>query len=383
MVATKAPAAAGAGAGPQVGNKRRGGFHGGAPNRQRFKPGGKQLNPRAMGAAAAMFTVNQLDDNPGFLDFNEDVQIPPTPAQKAAASAAESTEVAATASGDGGKGKGGPNRKVNPNQKRFRNGNMRRMPPGGPAVWGPPIPPMPPMFPMGGGRRNGGPFYPPPPPFRVPPMGMRGMRGGPMMPPPPNGRFGMGPMPMMPPRPMMPMPPMRGWNGPPMRRNPNGKLPPPGVGRPGKLGPKGGAAALRNGKGKKGAKAKEPAKPREEYPLDQPWVTDEIRAEHDKKVQLADRLKGNRDDALFAQFKEQRDKFVKMYDAAKLEFIGKHPEQDVDKIMTESEGPTTKPEPQSSSDAVSTDTSAATATTTTTAATTAAADASASSGKAQ
>ncbi|XP_001843093.2 DNA-binding protein K10 isoform X2 [Culex quinquefasciatus] len=340
MVATKAPAAAATGAGPQPGNKRRGGFHGGAPNRQRFKPGGKQFNPRAMGAAA-MFTVNQLDDNPGFLDFNEDVQIPPVPAQKTIPAAeSTTTDVAATTS-EGGKAKGGPNRKANPNAKRFRNGNMRRMPPGGPGVWGPPIPPMPPMFPMGG-RRNGGPFGPPPPHFRVPPMGMRGMRGGPMM-PPPNGRFGPGPMPMMPPRPMMPMPPMRGgpmnwggpnnWNGPPMRRNPNGKLP-PGGGRPGKVGPKGAAAAaVRNGKGpkvglgKKGTKSKEPAKPREEYPLDQPWVTDEIKAEHDKKVQLADRLKGNRDDALFAQFKEQRDKFVKMYDAAKLEFIGKHPEQ--------------------------------------------------------
>lgn len=177
------------------------------------------------------------------------------------------------------------------------------------------------------------------------------------------------------------------WNrsdgGPPMRRNPNGKLP-PGGGRPGKVGPKG--AALRNGKGpkpgpgKKGAKSKEPAKPREEYPLDQPWVTEEIKAEHDKKVHLADRLKGNRDDALFAQFKEQRDKFVKMYDAAKLEFIGKHPEQDVDKIMTESEATATKPEPQNSSDdAVSTDTSAATTTTTATAA----AASAASSGEAQ
>lgn len=149
----------------------------------------------------------------------------------------------------------------------------------------------------------------------------------------------------------------------------NGKLPPGPGGRPGKVGPKG--AALRNGKGpgkptpgKKGAKSKESVKgPREEYPLDQPWVTDEIRSEHDKKCQLADRLKGVRDDALFAQFKEQRDKFVKMYDAAKLEFIGKHPEQDVDKIMTESESAT---KPQNSSDAVSTDTSAATTTTTTT-----------------
>lgn len=373
MVATKAAAAGGGG--PQNG-KRRGGFHGGAPGRQRFKPGPKQMNARN-----AMFTVNQLDDNPGFLDFNEDVQIPPVAAAAApqvkAAPAAESTSTEVAATGEGAnKGKGGaPGKKGS----RFR-GNMRRMPPGGPGgAWGPPIPPMPPMFPMGGGggRRNGGPFGPPPPPhFRVPPMGMRGMRGGPMM--PPNGRgFGPGPMPMMPPRPMMPMPPMRGgpmnwggWNRPdggPMRCN--GKLPPGPGGRPGKVGPKG--AALRNGKGpgkptpgKKGAKSKESVKgPREEYPLDQPWVTDEIRSEHDKKCQLADRLKGVRDDALFAQFKEQRDKFVKMYDAAKLEFIGKHPEQDVDKIMTESESAT---KPQNSSDAVSTDTSAATTTTTTT-----------------
>lgn len=56
-----------------------------------------------------------------------------------------------------------------------------------------------------------------------------------------------------------------------------------------------------------------------------------------------------------------------------------HSLQDVDKIMTESEGATTKPE-NSSADAVSTDTSAAATATTTT---DTAADASASSGKAK
>lgn len=177
---------------------------------------------------------------------------------------------------------------------------------------------------------------------------------------------------------MMP-PPMRGRpDGPPMRRNPNGKLPPGG--RLGK-GPKGVGPRVPPANGKvvktvgKKIKPKVPAKPKEEYPLDKPWVTEEIKAEHDKKVELAERLKGNKDDALFAQFKEQRDKFVKMYDAARLEFIGKHPEQDVEKILTESvaaDKAKANNESQKSNDAVSTDTPAATnsATTTATAATT-------------
>lgn len=163
-----------------------------------------------------------------------------------------------------------------------------------------------------------------------------------------------------------------------MRRLPNGKLPSGGrVGKGLKGAPRG---ALPNGKGSKPPigkkiKAKVPAKPKEEYPLDKPWVTEEIKAEHDKKCELAERLKGNKDDALFAQFKEQRDKFVKMYDAARLEFIGKHPEQDVDKILTESvASKNAKTENQKSNDAVSTDTPAATdtssSTTTATTATT-------------
>lgn len=345
-----------------VQNIRRGGFNG-IPNRQRFKPGGghKQLNPRNIGA---MFNANQLGDNPGFLDFNDDVQIPSATTTQTngnnattKSTPASSTNAAAGSSASTGAGSvkgptGGKNRKGNLNQKRqlMRNGNnMRRMPPGMNNHWGPPMPPVPHMFPMNGGRRNG-PFPPPPPHFRAPPMGPRGMRGGPMMPPPPpNGRFagppmGPGPMSLMQ-RPLPPMPPMRGpmmnpmgrmippplrnrADGPPMRRNPNGKVPPSRIGKAAKGTPRN---AIANGKGQKAvvkkAKVKVPARPREEYTLDKPWVTEEIKAEHDKKVELADRLKGNKDDALFAQFKEQRDKFVKMYDAARLEFIGKHPEQ--------------------------------------------------------
>ncbi|XP_055638857.1 DNA-binding protein K10-like isoform X2 [Toxorhynchites rutilus septentrionalis] len=352
MVSTKA-----------VQNKRRGGFNG-IPDRQRFKPGGghKPLNPRNMGA---MFNANQLGDNPGFLDFNDDVQIPPATTTQTNGNSATTKATPATgnipaasssASTTSGSVKGpmrGNNRKGNLNQKRqlMRNGNnMRRIPPGMNNHWGPLVPPVPHMFPMGGGRRNG-PLPPPPPHFRVPPMGPRGMRGGPMMPPPPpNGRFvgppmGPGPMSLMQ-RPLPPMPPMRGpmmtpmgrmippplrnrADGPPMmRRNPNGKLLPSRGGKVTKITARN---VIVNGKGLKSVaknlKPKVPAKPREEYPLDKPWITEEIKAEHDKKVELADRLKGNKDDALFAQFKEQRDRFVKMYDAARLEFIGKHPEQ--------------------------------------------------------
>lgn len=174
---------------------------------------------------------------------------------------------------------------------------------------------------------------------------------------------------------MMP-PPLRGRpDGPPMRRLPNGKLPSGGrVGKGLKGAPRG---TLPNGKalkapvGKK-VQPKVPGKPKEEYPLDKPWVTEEMKAEHGKKCELAERLKGHKDDALFAQFKEQRDKFVKMYDAARLEFIGKHPEQDVDKILTESvASKNAKTENQKSKDAVSTDTPAATKTSSTTATATA------------
>ncbi|XP_058822711.1 DNA-binding protein K10-like [Topomyia yanbarensis] len=365
--------------------KRRGGFSG-MPGRPRFKP----KNSRNL------FNANQLGDNPGFVDFNDDIQIPAAPATSTvetstnSAPATNSNTAVATTAGSQ-EAKGFNNRKGNLNLKRpnARNGyQSRRMFPAMNAPWGPPIPPMPPMYPMGGGRRNG-PFPPiPPPHFRVPPMGMRGMRGGPIMPPPPpNGRFNMhpmgpGPMAMMP-RPMPPIPPMRGPmmnpmgrgippalrnrpDGPqPMRRTPNGKLPPGG--RPGKPGR--GAirpSTIANGKGTKPInrkpRVKGTGKPREEYPLDKPWVTQEIRDEHEKKVELAERLKGHKDDALFGQFKEQRDKFVTMYDAARLEFIGKHPEQDVDKILA---GKNAKIESKNSKDAVSTDSPAATTASTT------------------
>lgn len=56
------------------------------------------------------------------------------------------------------------------------------------------------------------------------------------------------------------------------------------------------------------------------YQLNKPWVTDEIKAANEKKVELANQLKGNKNDELFAEFKAKRDEFVKLYDAARTEY---------------------------------------------------------------
>lgn len=65
----------------------------------------------------------------------------------------------------------------------------------------------------------------------------------------------------------------------------------------------------------------------DKYPLNKPWVNDEIKAAHDKKVALSNQLKGKKDDQLFAEFKEQRDIFVKLYEAARLLHTGKSDKQ--------------------------------------------------------
>lgn len=121
----------------------------------------------------------------------------------------------------------------------------------------------------------------------------------------------------------MPNGPVRGGNGPrglPMRRGKvaNGKV-----------------ANLkgRNAKPQKGQKPGQKAAPKagrkggkgrrnqgDRYQLSKPWVTDEIKAAHEKKVELANQLKGNKNDELFAEFKTKRDEFVKLYDAARTEY---------------------------------------------------------------
>ena len=58
-----------------------------------------------------------------------------------------------------------------------------------------------------------------------------------------------------------------------------------------------------------------------------PWVNDELRAEIEKKhaMHSASRKSGNPDD--FEAFKLQRNKVTNMLRAAKLEYIGMHPEE--------------------------------------------------------
>uniref|UniRef100_A0A182W1F4 Uncharacterized protein n=1 Tax=Anopheles minimus TaxID=112268 RepID=A0A182W1F4_9DIPT len=337
-------------------------------NRQRFKQGmNKQYNPmNNMRSMSAMFNANQLGDDPGFVDFNDDTV---TSTTNGTGINVAGPKASASNVSDGGN-KNAPfangNRRMNPPMRRpMKNGapGMRNRMNGGangmPSWAHQMLPPN--MFP-GAPLGRCGHMNPPPIPPPVPPAHFRngpGMR----MKGPHGGRYGTGPpgpmsllsmnRPLPPPIPpmtgrpmppppgmgrMMPPPLRHGLDG-PMRRNMNGNMHARGMG--GKMGPYPRNGMIPNG-GAAGANGKRPrTKPaqhqnREEFPLDKPWVTQDIKAEHDKKAELANRLKGHRDDALFAQFKEQRDKFVKMYEAARLEYIGKHPEQDVDKILTAS-----------------------------------------------
>lgn len=187
-----------------------------------------------------------------------------------------------------------------------------RMPPPG---MGPPPPPPPPgarMPPV------------PPPLFRTrvpPPRGMgpgpRSLMAGPPPPPPPMGRprpLGMGPM--RPPPPLMRPPP------PPMM----GTFPPRG---PPPMFPPAKMRQLKNKiNSKKGAKKRQFQQ--NQVDLKSPWVTDEIRAEFKKKEELLLKAKSANEATKTEQwnaFKEQRTKCDKMYKAAKMEYIGKHPEE--------------------------------------------------------
>lgn len=233
----------------------------------------------------------------------------------------------------GGPGGGGIQRFHPPNNNRFngpqRTGFNRSNMGGGPAQRG---------GAGGGGARMIGPMVPVP-------MGPRGCPvGGPVPPFPP--------LPFQAPMPPMrcPMPPM---GGPPPRHpfiRRNGRVGPPllpPLMRPlGMMGPRmpprgpplgpGGPFNMvghLNGKIKKpnpklikqAIKGKSTIKTLKnlvnQYPIDKPWVSDEIRAVHDEKLDIENRLKGNKDDELFAQFKVQRDKFVSMYESAREEYL--------------------------------------------------------------
>lgn len=70
----------------------------------------------------------------------------------------------------------------------------------------------------------------------------------------------------------------------------------------------------------KGRKSKGGRRNQDRYQLNKPWVTDAIKSAHEIKVELANKLKGNKNDELFAEFKVKRDEFVKLYDAARTEY---------------------------------------------------------------
>lgn len=127
---------------------------------------------------------------------------------------------------------------------------------------------------------------------------------------------------------------MRNGNGPFRGNGPRGLM------RRGGAGGGGGGAKVANGgkagnlkrnlknsnpKGQKGVvkggrKIKGRRNQGDRYQINKPWVTDEIKAAHEKKVELANQLKGNKNDELFAEFKTKRDEFVKLYDAARQEY---------------------------------------------------------------
>lgn len=186
----------------------------------------------------------------------------------------------------------------------------------------------------------------PRPPFgphgRMPPPGMGGM-------PPPGVRMPPGPMPLfrtrvppprgMGPRSLMPGPPPPG----PMRPRPHGmpmRPPPPPLMRPpppmmGRFPPRGPPPMfppnkmrqLKNKMNKKNMKKKNN---QNQFDMTSPWVTEEIKTEFGKKEELLTKAKAATEATKTTDwnaFKEQRSKCDKIYKAAKLEYIGKHPEE--------------------------------------------------------
>ncbi|GJQ70080.1 hypothetical protein Trydic_g22556 [Trypoxylus dichotomus] len=181
---------------------------------------------------------------------------------------------------------------------------------------------------------------PPFPPGRIPlhlgmrPMGpgpVQGPRGPPfgMRPPPPPPPHGMRPPPRMRPpppgimRPMMPPPPMMGPGGPGPRGFRPGPPPPPLM-PPNKM-----------RKVQKGRVVKKKRIILKDIDLTKPWVTEQIKLEFTKKEDLLKNAKSTQNPSDWSIYREQREKCNKMYTAARMEYIGQHPEEDVNKIMAE------------------------------------------------
>lgn len=101
-----------------------------------------------------------------------------------------------------------------------------------------------------------------------------------------------------------------------VKTNPNAKQAKPNPNAKAAAATPAGQAAPGQGKlRKKNYNAKR--KNQDKYSLDAPFVTNEMKIEHEKKEKILEQLRGKKDDVLFAVFKEQRDKFAKLYDDAK------------------------------------------------------------------
>lgn len=260
-----------------------------------------------------MFNVSQIPDNPGYLDF--DFNLPPNNGNNANKNNNINTAADAKKKNNKNKPKNGkPQQSVGV----WKNNNQGGGPSSNPRFNGPRN-----NFGMAT-RARGNRMIPPGPRGMGPPMGFQPPMGGfqpPMMPPmpmrPPMPPMGMGVQPPPPPfmrrnGPMPPIPPMI-----PPRMIPPAPFIAGGKIKKNKLSPN---KKVTKGKGSTVKTLKNLIN---QYPIDKPWVTSEIREEHDKKVDIENRLKGNKDDELFAQFKVQRDKFVAMYEAAREEYLKK------------------------------------------------------------
>lgn len=69
--------------------------------------------------------------------------------------------------------------------------------------------------------------------------------------------------------------------------------------------------------------------------MNKPWVTEGMKNEIMKKHKLHQKAKKTKSKDDWDAFKEQRNKVTTMLREAKLEYIGAHPEEDVDKILAE------------------------------------------------
>ncbi|KAB7503362.1 hypothetical protein Anas_07264 [Armadillidium nasatum] len=211
-------------------------------------------------------------------------------------------------------------------------------------------PPLRGMLPTPRPRPPGGLLPPPPMPMQRHP-GPPGPLGPPGPPGPPGHMFR--PRPPIPPRAMTPLN-MRGRGMP--TRMPRG-MP---RGRGGIIN-RGGAPNIRKG-GKptrgRGAKTKNSNSPSQE--LNKPWVTEAIKNEILKKHKLHQKAKKARSkkewNELWEAFKEHRNKVTTMLREAKLEYIGAHPDEDVDKILAEATNQLCSKEDTSDNEAIATPT---------------------------